>query len=316
MRVFQALLKTSVLIVSFSISFYSFAHIILASDTPEEIELYLTKFSGEEEVLERTKLIKGLANFLPSTNQRSWVVEQKNHQGQVVRINPDHPNQQMIVASVAMSAKATLLHWDITRLSQIYTGQVNDNSWEWAAYIDSKDVNKSQALAFMLHVLSDEKANFLQQELVSNKSAASSLVNFMSNKDLFTLIKRLSSKILSEQLLTNSVDEFSYQHIHLLPNIYQDDDAIYLLKSANTQEKLTSQALMTMAKEYSEHEEAQDFLLHQLKQPNVAWFAAAAIAQSTSDQLHQKVMKMKKITAAVDYVQQKKFRLSADKEKF
>ena len=138
----------------------------------------------------------------------------------------------------------------------------------------------------------------------------------MSNKDLFALINRFPSKILSEQLLNNSVDEFSYQHIQLLPKLYQAQDAIHLLKFANTQEKLTSQALMTMAKEYGEQQEAQTFLLHQLKQPKVAWFAAAAITQSTSEQLHQKVMQMKKTNAAVDYAQQRKLVMSEDKEKF
>jgi len=138
----------------------------------------------------------------------------------------------------------------------------------------------------------------------------------MTNKDLLALINRYPNALLSEQLLTNTVDEFSYQHIQLLPSIYQDEDVIHLLKTANSQEKLTSQALMTMAKEYGEEQEAQAFLIHQLKQPNVAWFAAAAIAQSTSKQLHQKVMQMKKSTAAVAYAQQKKLLSSTDKETF
>lgn len=316
MHVFQALLKISYLVVSLSLSFYSFANTNLGSSTPEEMELYLADFSGEKEVFARAKLIKELANSLPIDNQRVWVIEQLSHQGRVVRANPDHPNQQMTVASVAMSAKATLLHWEVARLSQVYSAQVHANSWLWRAYIDSNDVNKSQALAAMLAGISDENAYLLEQALLSDKTDSLSLVNLMSNKDLFTLIKRLPVEILSEQLLTNSVDEFSYQHIQLLPNLYRDDDAIHLLKLANTQEKLTSQALMTMAKKYSEQEEAQDFLIHQLKQPKVAWLAAAAIAQSTSEQLHQKVMKMKKTTSAVDYAQQTKLVSSADKENF
>jgi len=316
MRVLQTLLKISFFIVSLSISFYSFTHTLSGGNTPEEMESYLAKFSGEQEVLARTKLIKELANSLPRNNQRGWVIEQLNHQGRIVRANPDHPNQQMTVASVAMSAKATLLYWDITRLSQIYITQVQDNSWLWATYIESEHVNKSAALTVMLRIISDERINLLQQELLSDKAAPSSFINVMTNKDLFSLVKRFPSKSLSEQLLTNEVDEFSYQHIQLLPNLYQDENAIHLLKLANVQEKLTSQALMTMAKEYSEQQEAQAFLLHQLEQPKVAWFAAAAIAQSTNEQLHQKVMLMKKTSAAVDYAQQRKLVLSEDKEKF
>jgi hypothetical protein len=280
------------------------------------MESYLAEFTGEKEILARVKLIRELANSLPSNDQRGWVIEQQNHHGKIVQANPDHPNQQMTVASVAMSAKATLLHWDIIRLSKIYINQVHTNNWQWTTYIDSNYVIKSQALVVMLEAISNEKAYFLQQELLSSKAELSSLAKLMGNKDLLALINELPSVVLSEQLLTNPVDEFSYQHVHLLPKTYQDGDAIHLLKFANSQEKLTSQALITMAKEYSEQQEAQDFLIHQLNQPKVAWFAAAAIAQSTSEQLHQKVLRMKKINAAVDYAQQKKLVSSADKEQF
>jgi len=316
MRILQTLLKRLFFIITLSISFYSFSFILLDNNTPEKMELLLANLSGEKEVLARAKLIKELANSLPSNSQRDWVIKQESHQGKIVRANPDHPNQQMTVVSVAMSAKATLLHWDIANLSQVYTGQIHTNSWQWASYIDSSHVHKSQALAVMLKGISDESTHLLQEELLINKNEYLSLVQRMTNKDLLALINRYPNALLSEQLLTNTVDEFSYQHIQLLPSIYQDEDAIHLLKTANSQEKLTSQALMTMAKEYGEEQEAQAFLIHQLKQPNVAWFAAAAIAQSTSKQLHQKVMQMKKSTAAVAYAQQKKLLSSTDKETF
>jgi hypothetical protein len=316
MRVVLNLLKLSCFAVSLNVSFFAFSHVISSSNTPEELEVYLAKFTGEKEVLARAKLIKELANSLPSSSQFAWVIEQQSHQGKVVRANPDHPNQQMTVANVAMSAKATLLHWEITRLSQIYIDQVHTNSWQWAAYIDSNHTNKSQGLAVMLGVISDEKAGFLQQELVENKSEPSPLIKLLSNKDLLALVSKLPTVILSEQLLTNPVDEFSYQHIHLLPQTYQYADAIHLLKLANVQEKLTSQALMTIAREYSDRHEAQAFLIHQLNQPKVAWFAAAAIAQSTSDQLRQKILKIDKSTAAIDYAQQRKLVSSADKEQY
>jgi hypothetical protein len=316
MRVFQTVLKISFFIVSVSNSFCSFAYTFSGSNTPEEMESYLAKFTGEQAVLARAKLIKELANLIPNDKQRDWVIEQQKHQGSIIRINPDHPNQKMTVASVGMSAKATLLHWNIARLAEVYTAQVQDNSWQWAAYLKDQHINKSSALTVMLKGISDEKVYLLQQELLSNYSAPSSLASLINNKDLLALIKRFPSEILSEQLLTNSVNEFSYQHIQLIPKLYQDENAIHLLKQANIQEKLTSQALMTMAKKYSEQQEVQAFLLHQLTQPKVAWFAAAAITQSTSEQLHRKVMQMKKTNAAVDYAQQRKLVMSEDKEKF
>lgn len=274
----------------------------------QQIEQYLQSFDGEQAIIERAKVIKSLAARLQTDPLTLWLNEQLVNDDKITQANPDHLNQVMTLVSVANSAKATLLHWRVAALTNEYLSQFTENRWLWTEFVESSDDVKSMALARLITELSSEQLVQLQQSASLSQARAQ-----ITNRDLYTLVKALPNSMLSEQLIENKTDEFSYQHLALLPSLYSEQQAMQLLILSAENEKLASQSIMMMSKQYGDMPQAQEYLISALTQNkdiSFAWHVAAAVSQTHSDSLRRKVQAIdskspSKKTSAVKFAQTK-----------
>ena len=281
----------------------------ISLSSPEQIEHYLSGFEGDAEIRTRASIIKQLSNSSLSGSNRSsleeWLTQQLSSQAQISQANPDHPNQLITLVSVANAAKATLYQWKTDDLARQYHATILQNQWQWQTYLSSENPYNSTALTKVLKLLTKEQVNQLQLSVFDQQVASA-----LTNRDLLSLIQSSPNSRLSQQLLINSADEFSYQHIQQLPSLYDEQAAATLLTQSKKDAALDSQSLMLLSQNYSHLSNAQDYLIQQLRQTKnkaIAWYAAAAISQSGSEQLQQRVKNISssKNNAAINFAQSK-----------
>ena len=98
---------------------------------------------------------------------------------------------------------------------------------------------------------------------------------------------------LIERLWQLPNDQYSYQVLQLLPERLDSEQAIKQIIKASENSALTSQALVLLAKHYSEHEAAQNYLLAQLIDEQNKWHAASAMTYVNNDQFQQRIFKLR-----------------------
>ncbi len=248
------------------------------------LEFQLKKSSStEEKVLIKSQLLTLLSQQQPTNEQESWVLEQQNSKESLQLANPDHPEQLLEIINIARQAKNTQFQWKVTQKEQDILNQWLTQNWRWQPFLDNPTELDYKALAEAITKTDELTIDWLQQQLTKQ-----ALEN-TSNRLLAILTMGKSNPLLLKQLWQNPADQYSYQVLQHLKTILPMEKAIEQMELASKNDKLISQSLLLLTKNYQHHERAQQFLIKKLQQPNSAWHAATALSQASNSQLQKEV---------------------------
>ncbi|NMP31730.1 hypothetical protein HII17_09160 [Thalassotalea sp. M1531] len=258
----------------------------LLINDPVQLDHQIKLLPQQQQVMIRAKALKLLANKTPTKQQQVWVEQQLNSKLVLTGTNPDHPEQVMTLVNIASLAKATRFQWQIRQHSSLQITKILANQWQWQ---DFEQHNKlaQQAFSYTLSQLSESGIEQLQQSVFNQQ-----FLSQLTNRTLAGLILAKPSLQMSKQLFGNKTDEFSYQQLGQVQDLYASEQAVELLTLASTNEKLLSMSLMRLSRTYASEEKARSVLLTYLKNKESAWLAASAISQSNNIELKRLVRQL------------------------
>lgn len=259
-----------------------------ALKSPKNIQQILNQqHSLADKVLTSAALLKALKIKEPTAEQKSWV-EKLTQSDDVLHIeNPDHPNQLIEVVNIARQAKNTKMQWQINNQAVAMKEQWLNQDWQWQSFIERASQLDYLTLGKALKNIDINTINWLQTELKQQD------IDNISPQLIALLIDRKMDTSLIEHLWQLPNDQYSYQVLQLLPERLASEQAIAQIIKASENSALTSQALVLLAKHYSDQEITQNYLLEQLIDEQNKWHAASAITYVQNDQFQQRIFKLR-----------------------
>jgi len=254
--------------------------------------------SVEAKILAKSQLLILLSQQLPTEEQRTWVLEQYNSNDSLQLANPDHPEQLIEVLNIARQARVTEFEWQVIQEAKTLYSHWSAQNWRWPLFIKSPTELEYRGLAKAILLADELTINCLQQGLVKQELSSA------SNRLLAILIKEKANSLLLKQLWLNPSDQYSYQVLQHITPLLSTKEAIEHLALASENDKLASQSILLLAKNFQHHDTAQKFLLQKLQHPKTAWFVAAALSQTNDRQLQKDVsaLAQKSNSEAIKYV--------------
>jgi len=235
----------------------------------------------QEKIIVKSRVLTLLSQQQPSDEQKAWVVAQVNSSENLKLLNSDHPKHVIEVVNIARQAKNTLFQWQINKKQDNYYQQWLNQNWHWELFISSATELEYKAFSQAIVTTDELTIDWLQQQLIGEGLTQA------NNRLLALLTSRKSNLILLNQLWKNPSDQYSYQVLQQIKEILSSEQAIEQLVLASENDKLISQSLFLLATNFQYDEQAQKFLLTKLQQPSSAWYAAAALSQTTNAELQQ-----------------------------
>ena len=237
--------------------------------TLQAIEAYETRLLATE------RAFRLLTKQPPTLAHKSWLNAQLSSNDVLYIPNPDHPEQQLEVVNIAKQAKAVLTIWHYQEKAQLMEEDLAHYRWQWPNFIAEKGKAKYSALSLALKNTDEKSIQWLQGELINTHSLSQA-----DNQLLVLLASFNGSTHLVEQVWKNEADQYSYQLLQGIEQLFSEEETIKQLTLATHNQQLASQAILKLAKEYIDHEVAQNSLVHLLADNNFGWHAAMAVCSS------------------------------------
>lgn len=256
--------------------------------------------SVEESILAKSRLLILLSQAEPTNDQKEWVIEQEHSKENLQVSNPDHPEQLIEIINIARQAENTQFQWLVTQKVKNITTQWLAQNWQWQPFLEAPTKLDYNALAKAISKTDELTLEWLQQQLIEHT------LSNASNRLLAILVKNKNNAVLFSQLWKNPSDQYSFQILQQLNTLLPTDQAIEQLILASENDKLLSQSLLLLAKDFQHRDKAQQFLLEKLQKSRSAWYAAAALSQTNNSLLQKEVIALAQHSnkAAIKYAVQ------------
>ncbi|TPH15571.1 hypothetical protein [Litorilituus lipolyticus] len=238
----------------------------------------------ETRLLATERAFRLLTKQSPTLAHKSWLNAHLSSSDVLFIPNPDHPEQQLEVVNIAKQAKAVLTIWHYQEKAQLMEEDLAHYRWQWSDFIAEKGKAKYSALSLALKNADEKTLQWLQGELINTPSLSQA-----DNQLLVLLASFNGSTHLVEQVWRNEADQYSFQLLQGIEQLFSEEETIKQLTIATHNQRLASQAILKLAKEYIDHEVVQNKLVYLLGDDNSGWHAAMAVCASKYEEMIDKL---------------------------
>lgn len=257
----------------------------------KDIEKYETRLLATERVF------RLLTAQPPSFAHTSWLNSQLLSDDVLYIPNPDHPEQQLEVVNIAKQAKAVLAIWQYQEKAKTITEALASYRWQWPDFMAEQGKGKYAALSLALNDADKASLLWLQNELINSASFTQA-----DNQLLVMLASLHASKALVAQVWKNEADQYSYQLLQGIEQLFAKEEAIKQLYLASHNSQLASQAILKLTTVFIDDDSVQNKLLALLNEKDTAWHVAMAVCSSQHEGMIDKIMQLGRESSAILYV--------------
>lgn len=241
-------------------------------DSVAKIDQYLNSFQPVEQIIVMHLWLKQLSyQHDISEPHFLWVRSLMSSNAVLLSRLSDHPQKQIAVINIAEQARSVVKINQIKNLVTKIDQQWLAGEFTWVDWL-ADNPNNYAALVDWLTV-QDQDIDIIKQSFVANSIS----VKWPNNQILTILIEKAPSTDLFSLLWQRSVDEYTYQAIHRLPEVNDSVLVVEQLVEAMKIKQLTSQALLSLATHYPLDETAQMAIETSLDKPDQQWYALMAL---------------------------------------
>ncbi len=210
----------------------------------------------------------------PNDRDIDWVAHLTNSRLTLTTQNQDHPNQPIVLVDIGQLARNVQLQWLLNAKSATIHNQWLSGTFDWKFVLEKAEKLQVMAVVRWLNQLNPSQVDNVAEHFLQHANIQS----LPNNQILAVLIQGSQSAELLEKLWSRPVDQYSYSTLRQLPEWEDSHLALHNTIQASHHKSMQSQALMSLAKNYSQFPLAQAAIIQALESKSTQWQAVMTLS--------------------------------------